>query len=96
MGSRLRTVSWVLLAIVGVLVAVASLGSATLAWIQGMIFLCFAPLAQILRDLHDNGSHPVLSLELFSPKYWEKDPLEVAKTGLAKMKSAVEKALGAA
>jgi hypothetical protein len=32
MGSRLRTVSWVLLAIVGVLVAVASLGSATLAY----------------------------------------------------------------
>ncbi len=32
MGSKLRTVSWVLLAIVGVLVAVASLGSATLAY----------------------------------------------------------------
>jgi hypothetical protein len=32
MGSKLRTVSWVLLAIVGVLVAVASLGSAILAY----------------------------------------------------------------
>jgi 2-keto-myo-inositol isomerase len=55
-----------------------------------------APLAQILRDLRDNSSRAVLSLELFSPAYWQKDPLEVAKTGLAKMKSAVEKALGAA
>ena len=32
MGSKLRTVSWVILAIVGVLVAVASLGSAALAY----------------------------------------------------------------
>ncbi len=55
-----------------------------------------APLTQILRGLLDNGSRAVLSLELFSPAYWEKDPLEVAKTGLAKMKSAVDKALGAA
>jgi sugar phosphate isomerase/epimerase len=55
-----------------------------------------APLTQILRDLRDNGSHPVLSLELFSPAYWEKDALEVATTGLAKMKAAVDKALLAA
>lgn len=55
-----------------------------------------APLTQILRDLRDTGSRAVLSLELFSPAYWEKDPLEVAKTGLAKMKSAVAKALGSA
>jgi len=55
-----------------------------------------APLTQILRDLRDNNSRALLSLELFSPAYWQKDPLEVAKTGLAKMKSAVEKALGAA
>jgi hypothetical protein len=32
MGTKLRTVSWVLLAIVGVLVALASLASATLAY----------------------------------------------------------------
>ncbi len=50
-----------------------------------------APLPQILRTLRDNGSHAVLSLELFSQVYWEKDPLEVAKTGLARMKAAVEK-----
>jgi 2-keto-myo-inositol isomerase len=55
-----------------------------------------APLPQILRTLRDHGGRTVLSLELFSPVYWEKDPLEVARTGLAKMKAAVEKALGAA
>lgn len=55
-----------------------------------------APLTQILRGLRDNGSRAVLSLELFSPAYWEKDPLEVAKTGLTKMKSAVDKALSPA
>ena len=52
-----------------------------------------APLSQILRDLHANGSRAVLSLELFNPTYWKQDPLEVAKIGLAKMKSAVSKAL---
>lgn len=55
-----------------------------------------APLTQILRDLRDGNSRAILSLELFSPAYWEKDPLQVATTGLAKMRSAVEKALGAA
>ena len=55
-----------------------------------------APLPQILRYLRDNGGPTVLSLELFSQVYWEKDPLEVAKTGLAKMKAAVEKSLGTA
>ena len=53
-----------------------------------------APLAQILQDLHANNNRAVLSLELFNPTYWKQDPLEVAKTGLAKMKAAVNKALG--
>ena len=53
-----------------------------------------APLTQILQDLHANGSRAVLSLELFNPTYWKQDPLAVAKTGLAKMKAAVNKALG--
>jgi sugar phosphate isomerase/epimerase len=53
-----------------------------------------APLTQILHDLRDNGSRAVLSLELFNPTYWNQDPLTVAKTGLAKMKTAVNKALG--
>lgn len=52
-----------------------------------------APLTQILQDLHANNNRAVLSLELFSPTYWEQDPLKVAKTGLAKMKAAVNKAL---
>jgi len=55
-----------------------------------------APLTQILRDLSAKNGRTVLSLELFSQVYWEKDPLEVAKTGLAKMKMAVAKALGSA
>ncbi|MEN6333704.1 MAG: sugar phosphate isomerase/epimerase [Phycisphaerales bacterium] len=53
-----------------------------------------APLPQILGYLRGNGSRAVLSLELFSQAYWEKDPLEVAKSGLAKMKAAGEKSLG--
>lgn len=52
-----------------------------------------APMSQILRDLLANGSRAVLSLELFNPVYWKKDPLEVAKLGLAKMKNEVKKAL---
>jgi len=54
-----------------------------------------APLTQIIRDLHANGSRAFLSLELFNPTYWKQEPLAVAKTGLAKMKEAVSKALNA-
>ena len=54
-----------------------------------------APLTQILRTLLDNGSEAVLSLELFNADYWKKDPLDVARTGLAKMKAAVQQALSA-
>jgi 2-keto-myo-inositol isomerase len=52
-----------------------------------------APLPQILRALSDKGGPTVLSLELFSQLYWQRDPLEVAKLGLAKMKAAVARAL---
>jgi 2-keto-myo-inositol isomerase len=52
-----------------------------------------APLTQILGYLCDNGSEAVLSLELFSRVYWEKDPLDVARQGLAKMKAAVRGAV---
>jgi sugar phosphate isomerase/epimerase len=52
-----------------------------------------APLPQILAHLQANGGPRVLSLELFSQVYWEKDPLEVAKMGLTKMKAAVEESL---
>jgi len=53
-----------------------------------------APMSMILQNLQANHCHPALSLELFSPVYWAKAPLEVAKEGLEKMKNAVAKALG--
>ena len=52
-----------------------------------------APLTQILSDLQANDSRAVLSLELFNPDLWKQDPMAVARTGLAKMKDAVGKAL---
>ena len=51
-----------------------------------------APLPEILRCLRQSGGQKVLSLELFNRKYWTQDPLEVAKTGLEKMKSVAAKA----
>ncbi|MFO0928697.1 MAG: sugar phosphate isomerase/epimerase family protein [Gemmataceae bacterium] len=52
-----------------------------------------APLVQILRDLHTLGFRGLLSLELFNRDYWKRDALEVAKTGLAKMKAVAAKAM---
>jgi sugar phosphate isomerase/epimerase len=52
-----------------------------------------APLTPILRDLYSTGGQKVLSLELFNRKYWEQDALEVARTGLEKMQTAVKRAL---
>jgi 2-keto-myo-inositol isomerase len=49
-----------------------------------------APLKQILTDLRNMGGEKVLSLELFNPGYWKKDPLWVARTGLDKMKEQAE------
>jgi sugar phosphate isomerase/epimerase len=54
-----------------------------------------APLARILRDVHDTGFRGPLSLELFNQDYWARDALEVARTGLEKMQEAVERALSA-
>ena len=45
-----------------------------------------APLADVLRLLRETGGQRVLSLEVFNRAYWKQDALEVAKTGLAKMK----------
>lgn len=53
-----------------------------------------APTSDILRYLHEAGFRGFLSLELFNPRYFKQDPLEVARTGLEKMKAAVTKALG--
>ena len=49
-----------------------------------------APMQQILRDLQQMGGEKILSLELFNRTYWKEDPLQVARTGLQKMKSLVE------
>jgi sugar phosphate isomerase/epimerase len=49
-----------------------------------------APLKQIFRDLKANGFNGVLSLELFNPTYYQRDPLEVIRVGLEKMKAAAE------
>jgi sugar phosphate isomerase/epimerase len=48
-----------------------------------------APLIQILTDLKNMGGEKILSLELFNRTYWEEDPLQVATTGLDKMKALV-------
>jgi 2-keto-myo-inositol isomerase len=52
-----------------------------------------APLTRMLTDLRSGGGQIVLSLELFSRKYWEQDPLQVAQDGLAKLKAAVARVL---
>lgn len=49
-----------------------------------------APTRDILRNLHRIGFRGYLSLELFNREYWKQDPLMVAKTGLEKMRSAVQ------
>ncbi len=49
-----------------------------------------APLKELLRDLRSQGCRPVLSLELFNETYWRQDALEVARTGLEKMRAAVK------
>ena len=54
-----------------------------------------APLKQLLRDLKAMGGTKVLSLELFNETYWKQDALEVAKTGLQKMKQLVNDVLTA-
>ena len=53
-----------------------------------------APLGKIFRTLAGINPNMVFSLELFNPTYWEQDSLEVAKTGLRKMKEQVAAALG--
>jgi 2-keto-myo-inositol isomerase len=52
-----------------------------------------APLKEILRDLRQIGFGGVLSLELFNRDYWKQDALTVARTGLEKMRAAVQMSL---
>jgi sugar phosphate isomerase/epimerase len=52
-----------------------------------------APLKQILRDLMRMGGTKILSLELFNETYWKQDALQVAETGLQKMKQLVDEVI---
>jgi 2-keto-myo-inositol isomerase len=52
-----------------------------------------APLGDTVRDLRHIGFGGVLSLELFNRSYWKQDPLVVARTGLAKMRTVVRTSL---
>jgi 2-keto-myo-inositol isomerase len=52
-----------------------------------------APLGALFRDLRTIGYTGMLSLEVFNRTYWQQDAFQVAKTGLEKMRLAVQKAL---
>ena len=49
-----------------------------------------APLKDVFATLRAIGYAGFLSLELFNREYWKQDPNEVAKTGLTKLKAALE------
>jgi len=51
-----------------------------------------APLSKILRVVDAAGFRGMLSLELFNRDYWRQDALDVARTGLEKMRATVQKA----
>lgn len=53
-----------------------------------------APLKQILQSLKAMGGTKVLSLELFNETYWKQDALQVANTGLQKMKRLANEVMG--
>jgi 2-keto-myo-inositol isomerase len=51
------------------------------------------PLEKCLQDLRDIGYERCISLELYNPSYWERDPLSVAKEGREKTLAVIERAL---
>jgi sugar phosphate isomerase/epimerase len=51
-----------------------------------------APIGSVLKQLASTGASTALSLELFNKEYWKRDVAEVLRTGVEKMKAAVEKA----
>ncbi len=51
------------------------------------------PLERCLRDLRDIGYRRCISLELYNPHYWKRDPREIARIGLEKTVATVERAL---
>jgi 2-keto-myo-inositol isomerase len=48
-----------------------------------------APLKDVFKTLTEIQYGGYLSLELFNREYWKQDPLDVAKTGLQKLKASV-------
>jgi sugar phosphate isomerase/epimerase len=48
-----------------------------------------APLKDVFAVLKKMNYTGYLSIELFNRDYWKRDPHEVAKTGLAKLKAVV-------
>jgi len=48
------------------------------------------PIVQLLRDLREIGFAGPLSLELFNTGYWEQNPVDVAKLGMAKIRRLIE------
>jgi 2-keto-myo-inositol isomerase len=55
-----------------------------------------APLSLVLRTLHEGGFDGFLSLEVFNRDYWRQDAHLVARTGIQKMRAAVQSALAGA
>jgi sugar phosphate isomerase/epimerase len=51
------------------------------------------PLVPMLRTLRESGFQGFLSLEVFNREYWKHDALTVARTGLAKTRAVVERAM---
>lgn len=52
------------------------------------------PLEEIVRRLAQKGYRGALSLELFNAALWEKEPLEVAREGLERLRAIVAAGLG--
>ena len=50
------------------------------------------PLPKILKDLKKTGFNRCISLELYNPSYYERDPLQVAREGLSKTLSIIDEA----
>lgn len=50
------------------------------------------PLTQIVQDLKKSGFKGCVSLELYNAEYWKQDLLTVAKTGLQKTLTVIQKA----
>ncbi|MBK7979154.1 MAG: sugar phosphate isomerase/epimerase [Ignavibacteriae bacterium] len=48
------------------------------------------PLVQLIKDLKKINYKGALSLEMFNREHWEKEPYEVAKTGIEKIKRIIQ------